>query len=516
MNEQNVIDLPGEVWKDFPGFEECYQISNMGRVKQKARSFVSLQNHRISYPEELVKIQYSGVNPEPFYYPKVFLKKDNNFNVRFVHLIVAELFVPNDDPIAKSQVYHLDGNKNNCRYDNLEWRVPQGETLQVGRYYHEVWKPVVGFEGLYEVSSCGRVRSTQRYVIGKDGKPQFKYSKILSQEEKKSNDFHNRGKYKRITLCKDGQMIHKSVHRLVAEAFIPNDDPAHKTEVNHKDGMKNNNNVGNLEWTTPEENRLHARKSGFVCPPLKIHYGSLAPNSVLTDELVIKLRNEHSAGTNIKDLAEKYNLSKTTVSNCVRGLSYRTVEGPIRQSRYITYGEQAPNSKLTQEQADEIRHKYNDLKLSIPQLCKEYNVSHNTVYRIIHNKLYLENPYGRDAHEKSTHGNSLLDNGKVRELRYDYAKGVPLNELRDKYGLSISSINSCVRGKTYKKCGGIITKDARHATGLNSMCSKFVNQKDIDDIRAMWLGGISVTKIAQKYNVSDSTIQRIITHERYN
>lgn len=515
MESQNVVDLPNEIWKDFPGFEETYQISNMGRVKQKAKSYVSVQKHLIVHPEELAKIQYSGVDPEPIYYPKVFLKYGNNFKVRLVHLVVAQLFVPNDDPVNKTQVYFLDGNKNNCRYDNLEWRVPEGETQQVGRYYHEIWKPVVGFEGLYEVSSCGRIRSTQRYVIGKDGKPQFKYSKILSLDEKQSKDFHNRGKYKRITLFKDGVGTHKSVHRLVAEAFIPNDDPEHKTEVDHKDGMKNNNHVDNLEWVTRDENRRRARQNGFISSPLKIHYGSLAPNAALTDDMVIKLRNEHNEGASIKELVDKYNLSHTTVGNCVRGLSYRTVEGPIRQSRYIVHGELAPNSKLTQEQAEEIRHKYNDLKLSIPQLCDEYGISHNTVYRIIHNKLYLENPYGPDAHEKNAHGNSLLDNGKVRQLRYDYAKGVSLGELKEKYGLSISSINSCVRGKTYKKCGGIITKDARHAVGLRSMCAKFTNQEDIDKIRTMWLSGVSVAKIAQELKVSDSTIQRIITRERY-
>lgn len=99
----------------------------------------------------------------------------------------------------------------------------------------EIRRPIPGFEG-YEVTSWGRVL--------KDGRP-------LSQEN------HDKG-YKRVNLFKYGYRKHFKVHRLVAEAFVPN--PEGKPHVNHKDGNNQNNSFTNLEWVTEEENKEHARR----------------------------------------------------------------------------------------------------------------------------------------------------------------------------------------------------------------------------------------------------------------
>lgn len=112
----------------------------------------------------------------------------------------------------------------------------------------EVWKPIKGYEDSYEVSSQGRVRSKDKIRrLGKGkGYDRFFPSKILS------TSINNCG-YKIIILNKPGsKVICKSIHRLVAEAFIPN--PLNLSDINHKDENKLNNFVDNLEWVSHKDN----------------------------------------------------------------------------------------------------------------------------------------------------------------------------------------------------------------------------------------------------------------------
>jgi len=112
----------------------------------------------------------------------------------------------------------------------------------------EIWKPVNNFEGFYEVSNYGRVRSIERVVEYR------KYGKMLVSA-KLLKPWNNMHEYCNVNLLKDGERKVFKVHRLVAEAFIPN--PENKYAVNHKDGNKMNNHYLNLEWCTKSENELH-------------------------------------------------------------------------------------------------------------------------------------------------------------------------------------------------------------------------------------------------------------------
>lgn len=120
----------------------------------------------------------------------------------------------------------------------------------------EVWLPVKGFEGHYEVSNIGNVRSVAKiFKSESNGHLKICYGQLLSKVVNK-----NRHGYVYVSLVVKGIKRTISVHRLVAEAFILN--PLNKPQVNHKDCDKNNNRVSNLEWCTGQENIDHFNKSG--------------------------------------------------------------------------------------------------------------------------------------------------------------------------------------------------------------------------------------------------------------
>ena len=101
----------------------------------------------------------------------------------------------------------------------------------------ETWKAIAGYEGLYEVSDLGRVKSLNYNHTGKEN--------ILKP-------FNNSKGYLRVRLCKNGHENAIAVHRLVACAFLPN--PNNLETINHKDEVKTNNTVGNLEWMSRKDN----------------------------------------------------------------------------------------------------------------------------------------------------------------------------------------------------------------------------------------------------------------------
>lgn len=118
----------------------------------------------------------------------------------------------------------------------------------------ETWKDVEGFEGFYQISDKGRLRSVDRESCGK------KYTgKILSDKGERKTG------YVVDVLSKGGTKKTIRRHRLVAAAFLGREDG--KTEVNHIDGNKENNCVENLEWVTPNENKEHAWTTGITKKP---------------------------------------------------------------------------------------------------------------------------------------------------------------------------------------------------------------------------------------------------------
>ena len=106
----------------------------------------------------------------------------------------------------------------------------------------EIWKDVEGYEGLYQVSNLGRVKSLSK---------NWCHKKEIILIPRKINSG-----YVFTTLFKNGKSKNITIHRLVAKAFIPN--PLKKEQVNHINGIKTDNRIENLEWCTREENKIHA------------------------------------------------------------------------------------------------------------------------------------------------------------------------------------------------------------------------------------------------------------------
>lgn len=135
----------------------------------------------------------------------------------------------------------------------------------------EIWKDIAGYEGIYQVSNLGKIRSCERKIFYKKGSPRSSYkteaSKIMSQHLSSSG-------YYVVTFGSGGKHRTFSVHRIVAQAFILNQE--NKPQVNHIDGNRLNNCANNLKWATASENGLHAYKNG-LSRRLK---GELSPHKV--------------------------------------------------------------------------------------------------------------------------------------------------------------------------------------------------------------------------------------------
>ena len=145
-----------------------------------------------------------------------------------------------------------------------------------------IWKDIPNYEGIYSCSNFGEIKSKGKYKklsLDKDG-------------------------YLRINLYNKNNQNKYFVHRLVALTFIPN--PNNYPQVNHKNGIKNDNRVENLEWCTAKMNVQHAYKTGLKIGKCGCHKGTKNPNNKLSEDEVLHILCEKKKDNKIRDVYEEY------------------------------------------------------------------------------------------------------------------------------------------------------------------------------------------------------------------
>lgn len=170
---------------------------------------------------------------------------------------------------------------------------------------NENWKEIIGYEGIYEVSDYGRVKSLARTDLRHNRK-----EKILKPVK------CNTG-YNSVSLSKNGKVEQINIHRLVALTFLDNSN--NHPEVNHIDGIKINNELTNLEWCSYSHNIIHAYNTGLRVSPK----GSNHHRSKLTESDVIQIRIRLDSGETQKSIAKDYGVTPPLISDIKRGISWR-------------------------------------------------------------------------------------------------------------------------------------------------------------------------------------------------
>ena len=177
----------------------------------------------------------------------------------------------------------------------------------------EVWKPVVGYEGLYEVSSIGRLKSLSKKWVSGTGRICCHDGMIMSLTKSPEG-------YPQARLRKNKIATTHRIHRLVAEAFILN--PLQYRCVNHIDSNRENNSVGNLEWATHQTNRVHALNHGFALR------GNKNPLTKIKDEDLLVIAYESYDKSN-RSLAKEYGVSEGLIST-IRSNKYKRMQNLTR------------------------------------------------------------------------------------------------------------------------------------------------------------------------------------------
>lgn len=166
-------------------------------------------------------------------------------------------------------------------------------------------KPIPGYEGYYEISSDGEVYSLDRVVKKQNGNRFFKGIKLKK----------GRSEYLLVTLSKNGKSVIFYIHRGVAESFLTRKDGL---IVNHKNGIKTDNRVENLEWVTHSENHLHAIRANLRKAP----FGEKCRASKLKNDDVLKILQMLKDGLGRRQIAEGFGVKRQAIDNIANGITW--------------------------------------------------------------------------------------------------------------------------------------------------------------------------------------------------
>ncbi len=169
------------------------------------------------------------------------------------------------------------------------------------------WRDIPGFEGYYQVSDNGEVRSVKRTVYNSKGFFVTRESHVLCPNRQRCG-------YLKVTLCVENKHYTRLIHQLVGMAFLGYTLNGHKLTINHKDGNKRNNSVANLEIVSMTTNRRHA-----IMLDLWNQRGTKSVKAKLAPHDLVEIRARYvKGGVTQKELAEMFNVSKSTIGRVIR------------------------------------------------------------------------------------------------------------------------------------------------------------------------------------------------------
>ena len=229
----------------------------------------------------------------------------------------------------------------------------------------EEWRTIEEFPN-YSVSNLGRVRRDTPGVGTRRGR-------ILKP-------WSNSG-YMAVDFYRNGKRYCKKVHRLVAEAFVPN--PTMLPEVNHIDGKKPNNHMINLEWVTRRDNLRHAYKTG-----LKTNRGERNPFSRITEEKAQAIKMALREDIPLRQVAATFGATLSIVEGISSGRTWKHVCKDIVLFKKTFEGSRNPSCKITEEEVRQIKNLLRERTLSQEKIGSMFGLAQTTVSAIKRGKVW--------------------------------------------------------------------------------------------------------------------------------
>lgn len=236
----------------------------------------------------------------------------------------------------------------------------------------EEWRDIEGYEGYYQISSHGRVKSLERIVERSDGR-----SRTIKERVMKVVTGH-RG-YLCIRLRKQGKQKFRGVHRLVAEAFIPN--PENKPTVDHKYDEKVNNYYQDLRWGTHQEQIDWARGE----QGLMDNSGENNHQAVLTNDQAEEIIRLLQKGNAPRPISKQYDVNERAISRINQGSTWANILPEVPRPISMFY-----KKKLTTEEVEQIINEIQNTNKTWEGIAKKYNMVMQSVGHINTGKSFKE------------------------------------------------------------------------------------------------------------------------------